>query len=87
MHILLNISLIQGNQTMKFGQLIEDPKRNIFINNYTENETGKLVPDGFLFFKKALYQVKASRLELDFSIFRQPSNQHTVETLLTQKYA
>ena len=30
-HILLNISQIKGNQTMKFGQLIEYPKRNIFL--------------------------------------------------------
>ena len=68
------------NQTMKFGQLIEYPKINILFKNYTENEAGKLVPDRFLFFQKALYQVKASGLQLDFSIFRQPSNQHTIET-------
>ena len=30
-HILLNVSLIKGNQTMKFSQLIEHPKRNIFL--------------------------------------------------------
>ena len=31
---------------MKFGQLIEHPKKKIFFfKNYTENETGKLVPD------------------------------------------
>ena len=29
-HILLNILRIKGNQTMKFAQLIEHPKRNIF---------------------------------------------------------
>ena len=40
---------------MKFGQLIEHPKRNIFLENYAENEAGKLVPDCFLFFKKTLY--------------------------------
>ena len=34
---------------MKFSQLIEPPKRN-----YAENEAGKLVPERFLFFKKAL---------------------------------
>ena len=53
-HILLNISRIKGNQTMKFGQLIEHPKRNIFFKNYAENEAEKLVSDCFLFFKKAL---------------------------------
>ena len=30
-HILLNILWIKGNQTMKFGQLIEHPKSNIFL--------------------------------------------------------
>ena len=29
--ILLNISQIKGNHTMKFGQLIEHPKRNLFL--------------------------------------------------------
>ena len=33
-----------------------------------QNEARKLVPDRFLFFKKALYWVKASRLQLDFTI-------------------
>ena len=48
-HILPNISRNKGNQTMKFGHLIEHPERNIFFKNYTENETGKLVSDHFLF--------------------------------------
>ena len=30
-HILSNISQSKGNQTMKFGQLIEHNKRNIFL--------------------------------------------------------
>ena len=30
-HILLNISPIKGKQTMKFGHLVEHPKRNIFL--------------------------------------------------------
>ena len=30
-HILPNISQTKGNQTMKFGQLIEFNKRNIFL--------------------------------------------------------
>ena len=45
--------LTKNNQTMKFGQLIEHKKRNIFFQNYAENEAGRLVPDLFLFFKKA----------------------------------
>ena len=51
-HILLNISRIKSNQTMKFGQLIEHAQRNIFVKNYAENEAGKLVTDRFLFLKK-----------------------------------
>ena len=38
---------------MKFGQLIEYNKRNIFFKNYAENVERRLVPDIFLFFKKA----------------------------------
>ena len=30
-HILTNISRSRGNQTMKFGQLIADNMRNIFL--------------------------------------------------------
>ena len=44
-HILPNIWPGRGNQTMKFGQLIEI----IFFKNYTENEARRLVPDLFLF--------------------------------------
>ena len=51
-HILPDISQSKGNQTMKFGHLIECNKRNIFLQNYAENEAGRLVPDLFLFFKK-----------------------------------
>ena len=41
---------------------------------------GNQFQTAFLFFKRALYQVKASSLQLDFIIFRFPSNQHTIET-------
>ena len=38
-HILLNISRIKDNQTIKFGQLIEHSKRNFFfLKNYAENK-------------------------------------------------
>ena len=52
-HILPNISQSKSNQTMKFGQSIEYNKRNIFVQNYAENETGRLVPDLFSFFQRA----------------------------------
>ena len=69
-HTLPNISQSKDNQTMKFGQLIEYDKRNLFFKNYAENEAGRLVPDLFLFFEKASYEVKVSGLQLSFDIFR-----------------
>ena len=51
---LFNISRNKVNQTMKLGQLTEYNKnitRKIFLfKSYAENETGRLVPDFFLFF-------------------------------------
>ena len=38
---------------MKLGELTEYNNENIFFKNYAENETGWLVPDFFLFLKKA----------------------------------
>ena len=35
-HILPNISQSKGNQTMKFGQLIEYNKINIFLKNFSK---------------------------------------------------
>ena len=40
------------------------------FKNHAENEAGGLVPDLFLFFKKALYEVKASGMQLNFNMFR-----------------
>ena len=41
------------NKTMKFCQLIEYNKRDIFIRNYTKNMGERLVLDLFLSFKKS----------------------------------
>ena len=57
-----------------------------FFQNYAENEAVRLVPDRFLFFKKALYEIKAIGVQLDFTIFRYPSNQHTIETNCLKLY-
>ena len=43
-----SISTSKGNKAMKFGQLIERNKRNIFLEKYTQNVLEKLVPDPFL---------------------------------------
>ena len=70
MHILPNISRIIENQAMKFGQLIEYNKRNVFHAYFhTENKAGRLILDLFLFFKKVLYMVKASGLQFGLTIF------------------
>ena len=39
------------------------------FKNHAENEAEKLVPDLFLIFNKALYEVKASSLHLTFNTF------------------
>ena len=52
-HVLPNISQSKGKQTMKFGQLLEYDKRNIFLQKLCGNEAGRLVQDLFLFFENA----------------------------------
>ena len=42
-HILLNISRSKGNQTTKFGQLIE----TFFLKNHAQNVVLQLFPDPF----------------------------------------
>ena len=71
-HILPNISRSKSNQIMKFGQLIECDKRDQVEKNQVENEARRLVSYLFLFFKKALYKIKASGLQISFNIFRYP---------------
>ena len=79
--MLPNISRSKRNQTMKFGQLLEYSKMNIFFfKNPAENESGRLPPDHFLFSRKALNEVKASGLQLSFKIFRWPLTWHTIKT-------
>ena len=61
--------------------------REIFnFKHLAEHEARKLVSVRVLFYRKVLYQVKASGLQLDISIFRQPSNQHTVEANCLKLY-
>ena len=47
-HTLPNISKSKGNQTMKFGQLIEYNKRNIFLEKSCTNVVEKLFLGTFL---------------------------------------
>ena len=58
---------------MKFGQSIVYSKRKNhqkFFRNHAQDEAERLVLDLFLFFKKALKEVKASGLQLSFNIFQ-----------------
>ena len=70
--ILPNISQSKGNQTMKLGQAIEYNKRIFFFKNHAQNKAGRLFPDLFLFFEKALYEVKTSGLHLISIYFNSP---------------
>ena len=53
LHKLPNISQSKGNQTLKFGQLIEHCQRNTFLQQLCGNEAGRPVLDLLLLFKKA----------------------------------
>ena len=55
-HILPNIVRSKGNQAMKFGQLRNCKKRNIFLQNHEETE-GETSSRPHFIFKKALCEV------------------------------
>ena len=46
-HILPNISRIKGNQTVKFGQLIEYDIRNTFLETSYAKCGGEIIPRAF----------------------------------------
>ena len=52
-HILPNILQNKDNQKIKLGKLIKYIKRNFVFKTHAENKVARLVPDLFLFFKKA----------------------------------
>ena len=47
-HILPNIPINKGNQTMKCGQLIEYNMKYFFKKNHSQDIVEKLVPDLFI---------------------------------------
>ena len=53
-------------QAMKFGQLYIIIREIILLKKHAQNKAGKLVPDLFFFFEKALYEVKASVLQFQY---------------------
>ena len=68
--MLHNFSRSKGNQTLKFSQVIEYNNKIFFFKNHGKSAAGRLVPDLFLCFKNALYEAKASGLQLSFNHFR-----------------
>ena len=69
MHIVPNISRGKDNLIMKFDQLIEH-NINIFPQKSCRKCGKETKSRLFLFFKKALCEVKASGLQLSFNILR-----------------
>ena len=57
---------------MKFDLAIEDNNRIYLKKSFRREirQAGRLVPDLFLFFKKASYEVNARVLQLSFNILR-----------------
>ena len=50
-----------------------------FFKNFTENGARGLVPDPFLFFKKALHKVKQVVSTLNLMYFGRPQIEHTIK--------
>ena len=53
-HMLPNISQSKGNQTMKFGQLVECNKRNIFLQKLCQKWGRKTSSRPLYIFQKSL---------------------------------
>ena len=51
---------------MKFGQLVEQNKRNIFIQNHAEGEAWRLAPDLLLFFEKDLCKCDTAQFQYSY---------------------
>ena len=60
LHILHNISISKGKQTMKFGQLVEYNMRNIFLQKSYKNMVERLVPDSFR--KNQIWDISGTKI-------------------------
>ena len=74
-YILSNISRTKDNQAMKFGRSKEHKKRNIFLQKSCRKWGSKTSFRPPFFKKKALYEVKASGLQLSFSFLNLAYNE------------
>ena len=74
-HILSNISRSKGNQTMKFGQLLEYNMRNIFVEKSYTKFSGETIPRPF--FKKL--KLSRSLPKVLYSLFLSYAKLRTIE--------
>ena len=68
--VLSKISRSKGNQAFEFGEVTEYKNIKLLSKNHAENEAERLVPELFLFFEKALYEVKGNGLQLCYNHIR-----------------
>ena len=77
-HILINISRSKGNQTIKFGQLIEYNMRNIFLEKSYIKCGGETIPRPFS--KKSKLSISMGQLsKVLYSLFFLYANLRTIE--------
>ena len=77
-HILINISRSKGNQTMKFGQLIEHNMRNIFLEKSYIKCGGETIPRAFS--KKSKLSISMDQLsKVLYSLLFLYANLRTIE--------
>ena len=65
-HILLNISKGKGNQTMKFGQLIECNMRNLFLEKSCTKYGREAIPRTFP--KKSKLSISLGQQSVYFTV-------------------
>ena len=77
-HILVNISRSKGNQTIKFGQLIEYNMRNIFLEKSYIKCGGETIPRPFS--KKSELSISMDQLsKVLYSLFFLYGKLRTIE--------
>ena len=79
MHILFTITK-KRQPEIKFDQLTNYNKRNIFLQKSCRKLGRETSPRPLLVFKKALNEAKANILQLKFNIRYQPSTRHAIKT-------
>ena len=72
--------LTKQRQTDNKTWLVSYNNRNIFLQKPCRNLGRETSSRPFFVFKKSFYEVKASGLQLSFSIFRQPSTWDTIKS-------